>query len=98
MGREKPIANKIIEYIRSLPRGWAIKTHGGQFSAGEPDVSGCVNGQAIHLEVKRNPRLDASPLQKTKLRQWSEAGAITGVVSSVDEVREMLKCFETNKS
>lgn len=91
MKRERPIVEAIIRYIRSLPQGWARKTHGGQFSSGEPDVSGCVRGRAIHLEVKRSPREEATPLQQAKLRQWAASGAITGVVSSVEEVQEMLE-------
>lgn len=89
--REDPIVKAIIRYIRSLPKGWAVRTHGAMFSAGEPDISGCLDGRSIKLEVKRDAEHEASELQKAALVQWELAGAITGVVHSVEQVHTILK-------
>lgn len=88
--KEDPIVKAIIAYIRSLPKGWAVRVHGGQFGAGEPDISGCINGRCIKLEVKRDEDHPATELQLAKLKQWSLSGAITGVVWSVDQVKLIL--------
>lgn len=89
--KEDPIVKAIIKYIRSLPRGWATRTHGGPFTAGEPDISGCIDGHCIKLEVKRDEKHLATPLQLAKLQNWALAGAITGVVYSVDQVKDILR-------
>jgi hypothetical protein len=41
------------------------------------------------LEVKR-PGGKATPLQVAELRKWGRAGAIVGIVESVDDVRALL--------
>jgi hypothetical protein len=91
--KEDPITRGIIKYIRSLPKGWAVKTHGGMFSAGEPDISGCLDGRCIKFEVKRDGKHEATDLQKAKILQWTLAGAITGVVWSVDQVKDILRAW-----
>lgn len=91
MKHEKHIVAAIISFIRSEPGCWAEKTHGGPFSAGEPDVRACVRGRSVFLEVKRAPGIPATPLQVAKLKKWELAGAIVGVVSSVEEVRQILQ-------
>lgn len=88
---EKSIVNSILKYLNSLPRCRAEKTWGGGYgNAGKPDITGCLNGRRFELEVKV-PGGKLTPLQKVTLGQWKEAGAITGVVHSVDEVKEILK-------
>lgn len=87
---EENITRSVIKYIRSIPNGWAVKTHGGPFSSGEPDVDGCIGGRSIKLEVKKKGH-DATPLQKSKLETWGKCGAITGVVTSVCDVKDILK-------
>lgn len=62
-----------------------IKTHGGPFTpTGTPDLIGCVNGRAFVLEVKR-PGQRPRRIQEYELEQWRKAGAIAGVVTSVEE-------------
>ena len=54
-----------------------------------PDIIGCFEGFMFCFEVKQ-PGFDAEPAQASELRKWDTAGAITGVVHSVDEVEEIL--------
>ena len=87
---EAPIVTRIIRYLRSLPGGWARKTHGNAFVRGEPDVTACVRGRRVELEVKI-PGKDATPVQKVALKRWHEAGAVTGVVHSLEETQDILQ-------
>ena len=86
---EKHIVKEIIDFLRQ--HGWAVKTHGGAFAAGEPDVSACIRGRSVHFEVKRSPKHEATPLQLAKLKRWGDAGSLVGVVSSVADVEGILR-------
>lgn len=88
---EKSIVNSILKYLNSLPQCRAEKTWGGGYgNAGKPDITGCLNGRRFELEVKV-PGGKLTPLQKVTLEQWKEAGAITAVVHSAEEAKEILK-------
>jgi len=87
---EKSIANGILKYLNGIQGCHAVKTHGSAYSGGQPDVDVCFHGQTIKLEVKR-PGKKATVLQEAVLEQWKAAGAIVGVVTSVDEVKEIMK-------
>lgn len=87
--REKTIVEAIVKMIRALPGAHARKTHGGMYSSGEPDVDAVVRGRAVKLEVKA-PGGKATPLQMATLAKWASAGALTGVVESVDDARAAL--------
>jgi len=92
---EKSIVNSILKYLNSLPQCRAEKTWGGGYgNAGKPDITGCLNGRRFELEVKM-PGKKPTKLQEVVLEQWRKAGAITGVVHSVDEVREILNVKDT---
>ena len=78
----------ILKYINSLPRCHAEKTHGGAYQAGRPDITACIAGRRVELEVKR-PGRHATPLQQRNLDHWTRAGAVAGVVHSRDEVEEL---------
>lgn len=87
---EKSLVKKILAYLKSIPGCYARKRHGGAFNPGEPDITGCLEGWRLEFEVKLegNP---ATPRQRAELRRWEAAGSITGVVHSVDEVKEVLR-------
>ena len=92
---EKSIADEILRYLNSLPCCHAEKIHRGTYDLrGTPDILGALNGRALALEVKR-PGNDATPLQQYVMGKWAQAGAITGVVRSVDDVRALLNKEET---
>lgn len=91
MVKERTVVNNVIEWLNRLPDGRARKVHGGPHGqAGEPDVDACVAGRAVKLEVKAPGAAGATRLQRRRLDQWAQAGAVTGVVESVDDVRWLL--------
>lgn len=93
MGRlvplEKSIVDSILRYLNALPQCRAIKVSGDAKRSGEPDIDCVYRGQAYKMEVKR-PGGKLTRLQAAVLAKWEAAGAITGVVTSVDEVKELL--------
>lgn len=87
---EKSIVTAILKYLNSLPMCHAEKTHGGAFGAkGKADITGCLNGRRLELEVKR-PGEKPTKLQSVVLAKWSAVGAISAVVTSVDDVKAVL--------
>lgn len=91
--RESAIATSVVKYLRSLPAAHARRVHGGPYgTAGEPDVDAVVSGRAVKLEVKRPETAgNLTALQRAALDRWAAAGAVVGVVTSVDEVRTVLE-------
>lgn len=87
---ETSVVKAILKWLNSQPGCYAVKTRGDARQAGWPDIIGCCDGKMLVLEVKRpgNNRLTA--LQEVTLDRWREAGARTGVVHSVDEVKQLL--------
>jgi hypothetical protein len=57
---------------------------------GQPDISGCIRGRRFEFEAKTSGTAP-TPLQLSRLERWRKAGAITGVVRSVDDVRALLE-------
>lgn len=91
MTSESAIVKAILAYLNSLPGCLARKRWGGGMGvAGEPDIDACIHGRSLQVEVKR-PGEHPTPLQWKRLGEWRKAGAIAGVVTSVEEVRELLE-------
>ena len=86
---EKAIVNSIKRYLDKLPGCYVVKTHGSIYGAGQPDLLGCYKGRMFALEVKR-PGRRPTKLQQAVLKKWEAAGAIAAVVTSVEEVKELL--------
>jgi hypothetical protein len=88
---ETAIVNAILRYLHSLPECVVRKRWGGGMGvAGDPDITGCIRGRHLELEVKR-PGGKPTPLQEKRLREWRDAGALVGVVASVEAVQELLR-------
>lgn len=95
MAREISIVDNIITYICSLPNGTAEKVQGTFRSSGKADINACINGRCIRLEVKTADHGNkASKKQNVNLRRWATAGAVCGVVYSLDEVKELLEKYD----
>lgn len=93
MTTEAAITEAIIRWLRS--RGaHVIKTYGGPYRRGLPDLIGVYRGQALALEVKR-PGGKPTQLQEYELSRWAAAGAVAAVVTSVDEVKQLIEEVET---
>jgi hypothetical protein len=87
--REKTIVAAILRELRTSG-AWAQKIHGAAYNAGLPDVAAVLDGRALWLEVKV-PGGKATVLQGMTLERIREAGGVAAVVSSVDEVRELIR-------
>jgi len=89
--KEVDIVNKIKAYLQTKQGLFFWKEHGGQFgTAGIPDIIICYKGKFIGLECKlpgRKPTL----LQKITLGKIEKAGGIAKVVTSVEEVKEIIE-------
>lgn len=91
--RESALTKKVLEYLNSVPGCKAIKIHGNAYvETGTPDIAGCIRGRAFFLELKV-PGKKPTAIQERRLREWKEAGAITGVVTSIEEVRAIFSLY-----
>ena len=92
--REKAIVQKILRLLNSLPACVARKRWGGGMGvAGDPDITGCIQGRHFELEVKRAGQ-GPTPLQAKRLQEWKQAGAVVAVAGSIEEVRSLLESEE----
>jgi Holliday junction resolvase len=89
---ERDVVKKIKKALEA-EGAKVIKIHGSSnMEAGTPDLIGCIKGRCFALEVKRDKHHHATNLQKMRLAEWAEAGALTGVVWSVEMSLEVIKC------
>ena len=80
----------ILRYLKTLPRCFAWKTHGGIYgTAGIPDIIACIDGGFYAFEVKQ-PGGRLTRLQEVTLEKLSTAGGVAIMVTSVDEVKHAL--------
>lgn len=90
---EKDIVNRIIKYLRTLPQTFVWKEHGGMYgTAGIPDVICCHRGRFIAFEVKTDTG-KATLLQEITLKRISEAGGLSRLVRTVDEVKQIMEAL-----
>lgn len=88
--KESAIVKNILEYLKSLPRCFAWKEHGGMYgTAGIPDIIACIGGRFYGFEVKTE-RGKPTALQEATMRKIRLAGGIAVVVRSVADVKAML--------
>jgi hypothetical protein len=88
---ESTIVAAIVKWLGTLPATRVVKTHGDVHRRGEPDLYILCEGTFIALEVKRpgEPH-PVTPLQAATLAKWRAAGAVTGVVRSLDEAQAIV--------
>jgi hypothetical protein len=88
---EKDIVNSILKYLKTLPECFAWKEHGGQYgTAGLPDIIVCYRGKFVAFEVK-TPSGKLTTLQEITLRKINDAKGNAHKVTSLQEVKEILK-------
>lgn len=88
---ETQIKTKILKRLRNEPNGWFFKVFGGSYQvAGLPDILGVWKGWPLALEVKRPETGRVSAIQLSVLRHLAKAGAVTAVVTSVEDVEKVL--------
>lgn len=88
---ENVLQRKIQKYLKAnLPNSVVWKNHGNQYSViGLPDIMCVFNGKILCIEVKI-PGNQPTKLQEVTLKKMSEAGAITGVAYSIEDVQNIL--------
>lgn len=102
---EHEIQAAILDYLRRVVRAEAIRYNSGMMQIGEgaarrfvrfhdadghADIGGVLpGGRAFYLEVKR-PGEKPTPKQAKFLARMAKAGALTGVVTSVADVADLL--------
>jgi len=95
--KESQLQAKIIQLLKS--RGiWTVKFHAGpKTTTGVPDIICCHRGHFMALEVKL-PGNNPTPIQihqQTKIRQ---NGGTSEVVTSVDDVIEILRRIDNERN
>ena len=87
---EKEIVSAILRYLKTVPRCFAWKEHGGMYgTAGIPDIIACIDGRFYAFEVKM-PVGKTTKLQEAAIRKILACGGTAVVVRSVDEVRAVI--------
>ena len=87
---EKEIVSAILRYLKTVPRCFVWKEHGGMYgTAGIPDIIACIDGRFFAFEVK-TPVGKATALQAATIRKILACGGMAVVVRSVDEVRAVI--------
>lgn len=89
--KEQEIVDSIKKYLQTIPNLFFWKEHGGQFgTAGIPDLIVCYKGKFIAFECKR-PGGKPTLLQKITMNKIGKAKGIAKIVTSVEQVREVIE-------
>ena len=88
---ESALQKKIQKYLKdNLHNAVVWKNHGNQYSViGLPDIMCVYREKLVCIEVKI-PGNKPTKLQEITLKKLSDAGAITGVAYSVEDVKQLL--------
>ena len=87
---EAEIVRAIQRYLKTLPRCFSWKEHGGMYgTAGIPDIIACIDGRFYGFEVKTQTGRPTA-LQEATIRRINDAGGIALVVRSVADVKAAL--------
>lgn len=94
--KESYYQDKIIRHIRSLfPDAFVWKATAGAYSRqGIPDVCAVINGRYYGFEVKRPLIGVLSKIQEQTIKRINAAGGNAYVVTSTDQVTEILNLAE----
>lgn len=97
--KEHVIVNSILKYINNLPDGVAEKLIGNATGAGKADINACYKGQSIRIEVKSPEHGNkASQRQIVNLKRWRAAGAKAIIAYSLDDVKQVIKDIDLERS
>lgn len=90
MGFESNFQSTVLDYLNSLPGCVAENVSGNSHQSGRPDINGCFRGRMFKLELKTpDNQYKASKKQQLNLRRWKRSGAVTGVVYSLQFIKEI---------
>lgn len=94
--KESDIVKAIMKYLKTVPRCFAWKEHGGMYgTAGIPDVIACIDGRFFTFEVKTDIG-KPTKLQEATIRKILAAGGTAVVVRSVEEVKSAIGGITAN--
>lgn len=92
---ETRIVRSIKDGLQNIyPNCFLFKVHGSGFQKrGIPDLIGCINGRFTGLEIKdpKNKSYGATKLQLWVIGLIKKAGGIAGVVTSLEEAKELIE-------
>lgn len=87
---EAQVCAEVDRALAATPRCYILNVTGSaEQTAGTPDRVGVVDGRAFVCEIKA-PGETPRRLQLMQLRRWQAAGAISGWVTSVSELEQLL--------
>jgi len=87
---ESDITKSILKYLKTLPRCFFWKEHGGIYgTSGIPDIIVCIDGRFIALEVKTQ-KGKTTPLQNAAIRKIRSSGGFAFVVRSMEEAKNAI--------
>ena len=87
---ESDITKSILKYLKTLPRCFFWKEHGGIYgTSGIPDIIVCIDGRFIALEIKTQ-KGKTTPLQNAAIRKIHSSGGFAFVVRSVEEAKNAI--------
>ena len=88
--KEADIVKAIIKYLRTVPKCFCWKEHGGMYgTAGLPDIIACIDGRFFAFEVKTESG-KTTALQDATIRRIFSCGGRAYVVRCVDEVEAIM--------
>lgn len=89
--KESDIVKRIKDYLKTVPRCFFFKEHGGQYgTAGIPDIIACIDGHFYGFEVKTEIGRPTK-LQEVTIEKINEAGGTAAIVRSVDDVKSFIE-------
>lgn len=95
---ESDITKSILKYLKTLPRCFFWKEHGGIYgTSGIPDIIVCIGGRFIALEVKTQ-KGKTTPLQNAAIRKIRSSGGFAFVVRSVEEAKNAINSATGGKN
>lgn len=82
--RELQLQKRIVDAIIAIGGVARIRTQTPYTTVGDPDIYGSYNGIHFEIEVKEDDE-QPTAIQRKRLKEWKESGAISFVARSVPE-------------
>lgn len=88
---ERDIVAAILRHLKTVPRCFAWKEHGGMYgTAGIPDIIACIDGAFYAFEVKV-PGGKLTKLQEATIQRIIDAGGKAYKVTSAGDVKKIIQ-------
>lgn len=88
---EASLKSQVMRMLaKEFPAALVRKRHGTVYTVtGDPDLTILFHGMHIECELKRMGQ-EPTQLQAARLEAWRRAGALTAVIRSVQEMRDLM--------